>query len=232
MSSIEKPSGAVKKKVTWDTNLEKVKEIPYTNEQLDESLLGKIVIKYSDRLKQNKLYIFYYKTPHDRQMDINGQQLPYEVVDKDILRKYDHLLAQRFVRNIKSSNDPFFGKVKVDADGKYIIEYFANQQERDDPRNNPGLPNPNVNISNSLKKAYEEKLIKAYKRNSFGKKTNLFGKKKKKVLKGKPKISAIQAVRNDTRRLKGTDGKWYCILKKRHFGSRPKWVLCSYFSKR
>jgi len=224
MASLEKPSGAVKKKVTWDTNLEKVKEIPYSNQELDESLLGKIVIKYSERLGQNKLYIFYYQTPHDRQMDINGQQLPYNVVDKDVLRKYDHLLAQRFVRNIRSSNDPFFGKVKVDADGKYLIEYFANQQQRDDPRNNSGLPNPNVNISNSLKKAYEEKLIKAYKRNSFGK-------KKKKVLKGKPKISAIQAVRNDTRRLKGTDGKWYCILKKKHIGSIPKWILCSHFSK-
>jgi hypothetical protein len=223
MSSIEKPSGAVKKKVTWDTNLERVQEIPYN---LDEQLLGKIVIKYSERLGQNKLYIFYYKNLHDRQMDINGQQLPYNKVDKDILRKYDHFLAQRFVRNLRNSNDPFFGRVKVGPDGKYTVEYFANQQQRDDPRNNQGLPNPTVNISSSLKKAYEEKLIKAYKRMSA------FGKKKKKVLKGKPKLSAIQAVRNDTRRLKGTDGKWYCILKKKHFGSRPKWVLCSYFSKR
>jgi hypothetical protein len=43
---------------------------------------------------------------------------------------------------------------------------------------------------------------------------------------GKPKISAIQAVRNGKSRLKGTNGKWYCISKKRHLNSRPKWILC------
>ena len=53
-----------------------------------------------------------------------------------------------------------------------------------------------------------------------------FGKKVKKIKNGKPTITAKEAIRRNTRILKGTDGRFYCITKKRHFNSRPYWILC------
>lgn len=50
--------------------------------------------------------------------------------------------------------------------------------------------------------------------------------KKSNNSKGKPKMSAKQARANGITRKKGVDRKMYCISKKRHLRSRPKWVLC------
>jgi hypothetical protein len=151
------------------------------------------------------------------------------------------------LEHVRKFHDPLVssGARRANLRIKQLTQWIASTQKRLDVTLKTGIDpqtkkpivltqenikSVNKNIQNAKNEITNLKVnIKAIAQYSkFGKKV----KKKKKVKKskngksGKPTITAKEAIRRNTRILKGTDGKLYCVTKKRHFNSRPYWILC------